>query len=163
GRRFKALNALTDAANLARDLDLSADDILNHRNEAIACMALVDLRLDRKWDGYPSGSTHTGIAFDKTMQHYAPVDGNGHITVRRLADNGEVVTITDVGAPASPHRPPDWRMSLAFSPDGRFLAAIGDSRFGASTPMQVWDLTGPKMLLKATPGRNTFGPVLDFS
>ena len=68
GRRFEGLQALTEAARLAHDLELGPESILTLRNEAIACMALVDLRLDQKWRGYPPGSTLTGIAFDREME-----------------------------------------------------------------------------------------------
>ncbi len=98
GRRTVGLQALEEAAKLARDLRLGPEAILTLRNEAVACMALVDLRLDQKWPGYPPGSTLTGIAFDRDMERYARVHEDGYITVRRLADNREIVRITDLGA-----------------------------------------------------------------
>jgi serine/threonine protein kinase/WD40 repeat protein len=156
GRRFDGLAALTEAAWLAHELDLGPDEIVNLRNEAIACMALVDLRLDHKWPGYPPGSTLTGTAFDAQMERYARVDDNGHITVRRLADNHELLDIEDTGAPASPYS----RMRLVFSPDGQFLAAAGHSEL--SIPLQVWDLRGPKSILKG-PAASGFERTIDFS
>jgi serine/threonine protein kinase/WD40 repeat protein/Flp pilus assembly protein TadD len=159
GRRFEGLLTLTEAARLAQDLHSAPESILTLRNEAIACMALADLRLDQKWRGYPPGSTLTGIAFDRDMNHYARIDENGHITVRRMADNQETVHIVDIGAPASPGRAPDWRVNLLFSPDGQFLATAG--RPESPTPLQVWDLKGPKSLLKAGPAGG-FERVIDF-
>jgi WD40 repeat protein/tetratricopeptide (TPR) repeat protein len=158
GRRFEVLRSLAGAAQLVPRLHLGSKDVLKLRNEAIACMALVDLRLDQKRGGYPAGSTLTGIAFDGPMERYARVDADGNITVRRLADDEQLVPLTDVGAPPAPPRPPDWRMSLVFSPDGRLLAASGRD----TAPLQVWDLTGPKSLLKAD-AAGGFGPILHFS
>jgi serine/threonine protein kinase/WD40 repeat protein/tetratricopeptide (TPR) repeat protein len=160
GQRFDGLAALTEAARLAHELDLGPEEILKLRNEAIACMALVDLRLDQKWPAYPAGSTLTGIAFDRNMQHYARVDSDGNIVVRRLADNQETLRITDIGAPASPRRQPDWRVTLLFSPDGQFLAASGRSDDAA--PLQVWDLRGAKSLMKGPPAGG-FDRTIDFS
>src|SRR5262249_43895367 len=125
GRRFEGLKALTEAAQLAADLELGPEVRLTLRNEAIACMALVDLRLDQQLDGYSPGGTPTGMGFDREMERYARVDGDGHITVRRLADNQETICIPDIGAPAASERPSDWRTPLVFSPDGRYLAAAG--------------------------------------
>jgi serine/threonine protein kinase/WD40 repeat protein/Tfp pilus assembly protein PilF len=162
GRKFDGLAALAEAARLAHDLDLGPDEMVNLRNEAIACMALVDLRLDHKWPGYPPGSTLTGTAFDAQMERYARVEDNGHITVRRLVDNQEMLLIKDTGAPASPHS----RMRLVFSPDGQFLAASGNA--GSSwpgapiIPLQLWDLRGPKSILKS-PGAGGFERTIDFS
>jgi WD40 repeat protein len=161
GRRFASLQALGEAAPLGRALGLGHNALLALRNEAIACLALVDLRLDHKWEGYPPGSTLTGIAFDSEKERYARVDGNGHITVRRLADNQELVTIRDTQAPAN-GRQPDWRMSLRFSPDGRFLAASGNHQYGAA-PMQVWNLAGPRSILKLAPGNAWENAAFDFS
>ena len=110
GRRLEGLQALTEAASLAGQLNLSPESILTLRNEAIACMALVDLEFDQKWPGYPPGSTLTGIAFDGDMERYARIHDDGYITVRRLADDQETARIKDIGAPASAQPSiPDWR------------------------------------------------------
>jgi WD40 repeat protein len=160
GRRFEAYAALKEAAQLAHDLHLGPEAMRTLRNEVIACLALVDLRLDCKWDAYPAGTTTTGIAFDADMQHYARVDSDGNITVRRLADNQETVKITDIGAPPLPGRPEDWRMPLLFSPDGRFLAAAGHPNH--KVPLGVWDLQGSKLVLTEAPAGG-FERKIDFS
>jgi eukaryotic-like serine/threonine-protein kinase len=152
GRRFNGLKTLAEAAELAHALELGPEALLSLRNEAIACMALADLRLDRQWDGYPPGTPQTGIAFDATMERYARVDENGNITVRRFTDNRELIPITGVGAPDSSQRRLDWRRSLRFSPDGRFLAA--GKQYDGPMPIDVWELSGPKHLFK---GESTAG------
>jgi WD40 repeat protein/Flp pilus assembly protein TadD len=146
GRRFDGLKAAAEAADLARELGLDESRRLELRNEAIACMALVDLNLSCKYKGHPPGASISGIAFDAAMERYARVDGRS-ITVRRFADDQVLSRISDIGAPAEPA--PDWRRGLAFSPDGRLLAAGGD--FNLPMPVQVWDLKSGKCLLTGAP------------
>src|SRR5205085_508380 len=137
-----------EAASLGTELHLPPEEMLKLRNEAIACLALVDLRLDKKWEAYPPGTAITGIAFDRNMQRFARCDTNGNITVRRLADNQELTTITNVGAPPDAQRQPGWRMSLRFSQDGQLLAASGHRQNGGAA-LQVWDLTQSNCILQA--------------
>jgi len=160
GRRFEGLQALTEAASLADQLRLSPESILRLRNESIACMALVDLRLDQKRPGYPPGSTLTGIAFDPKMNRYARVHEDGYITVRRFADDQETVRINDLGAPASSRPSPHWRINLRFSPDGRYLATAGAANI--PIPLQIWDLSGPRSVLKEAPAGG-LEQTIDFS
>jgi len=160
GRRLEGLGALTEAAGLAGQLTLSPDSILTLRNESIACMALVDLRLDQKRPGYPPGSTLTGIAFDREMNRYARVHEDGYITVRRFADDQETVRIDDLCAPRGAQPSTDWRNTLRFSPDGRYLAAAG--RPDIPIPLQIWDLSGPRSVLRAAPAGG-FEQAIDFS
>src|SRR5205823_4337661 len=141
---FEGLQALAEAARLARDLDRGPEAILTLRNEAIACMILPDLGLNRQWDGSPPQSgVPIGIAFDASLERYARVEADGTVTVRGLADNTILVHITDLGAPTQ--RVVDWRVRLRFSPDGRLLATRSDPYH--AVPLQVWDLSGPRRLL----------------
>jgi serine/threonine protein kinase/WD40 repeat protein/Flp pilus assembly protein TadD len=160
GRRFKGLDALTEAARLARDLDRGPEAILTLRHEAIACMILPDLRLDRQWEGSPPQSgPPVGVAFDPQLERYARVEADGTVTVRGLADNAIRVQITDLGAPAQ--RMVDWRVNLRFSPDGRLLATRSEPR--DDVPLQVWDLSGPRRILSVPAcGRHYFQD-FDFS
>ena len=50
GRRFGGLQALERAAKLRSELGLGQDATLELRNEAIACLSLVDLRIDKVWE-----------------------------------------------------------------------------------------------------------------
>jgi WD40 repeat protein len=103
-------------------LNLPAERIQELRNEAIACMALPDLRVAKEWDGWPTGSA--SLAFDGALERYARVDRHGNVTIRRVADDSQVRHISVGGGDR-------W---LLFSPDGRYLAVGG---YGAH---QVWDL-----------------------
>jgi len=162
GRRFEGLKDLTEAAQIARELRLGPEEILKIRNEAIALLALTDLRLDHKWDGYPPGSTLTGIGFDRELEKYALVDKDGTIKIRRLVDNQQTAVISNIGAPAAEQRAPDWRMNLRFSPDGHYLAASGNLQQG-DTPMQVWDLKKSDPILRLAPGNVWESRAFDFS
>jgi WD40 repeat protein/Flp pilus assembly protein TadD len=160
GHRFNGLDALTEAATLARNLDLGPEAILALRHEAIACMILPDLRLENQWDGSPpqSGSP-VGLAFDADLERYARVEADGTVTVRGLADNAVLVHITELGAPA--RRVVDWRVHLRFSPDGRLLATRSDPY--NAVPLQVWDLSGPRRVLSVPAFGQWFIQDFDFS
>jgi WD40 repeat protein len=101
GQRFESLEALTRAAAIRPSLEL--------RNEAIACLALPDLRLVRQWAGKPLFGV--AFAFDPQFQRYAQNDGDT-ITVRQVADDRVLFSLPTPGSGV-----------LTFSGDGRFLAA----------------------------------------
>src|SRR5262249_11556014 len=133
GRRFEGLTALDEAARLARRLDKGPEAILTLRNEAVACMILPDLRLDRQWEGSPPQSgPPIGIGFDAGLERYARVEADGTVTVRSLADNAILVHITDLGVPAQ--RTVDWRVYLRLSPASRFLAPGRDPDIEVNIP-----------------------------
>ncbi len=87
GQRFASLDALAQAAQLARELKLPPERFAQLRNEAITCLTLPDVRLAKKWD-WPTGTA--GVLFDNAYQRYALVDRQGWISVRRVADDVEV-------------------------------------------------------------------------
>jgi serine/threonine protein kinase/WD40 repeat protein len=114
GRRFRSLEILADATRLARELDLPEKDFLDLRNETIACLPLVDLRVARTWEGCPARTLLLG--FDADLERYVRFDHqHGVASVRRVADDGEVCRLA--GFTAVP--------SLGLSPDGRFLCLSG--------------------------------------
>jgi WD40 repeat protein len=121
GQRFAGLEALSRAAAIRPALELP--------NEAVACLALPDLRLQRQWEGNPL--VDVGLTFDATLERYARVD-EGVITVRQVADDRELFTLPSPGARAA-------FSTLRFSEGGRFLAAqvrIADRGWHCV----VWDL-----------------------
>jgi WD40 repeat protein/tetratricopeptide (TPR) repeat protein/tRNA A-37 threonylcarbamoyl transferase component Bud32 len=133
GRRQYSLELLAEAARLARQLGLAEKDCLELRNETIACLALVDLRLARAWEGRPAGTD--SIDFDADLERYVRADPlKGVASVRRVADDSEVCRITDLGQTG--------RLGAGLSPDGRFLGVV-DGRFGGREPLlKVWRVTG---------------------
>jgi serine/threonine protein kinase/WD40 repeat protein/Tfp pilus assembly protein PilF len=122
GRRFISLDALAKAAAIRPDLEL--------RDEAIACMALVDLRRIKPHPKCPADTL--AITYDAQLARYAFSDPQGNIVIRSVADDRELQRLSGPGRRA-------WVM--VFSPDGRFLAA--KYHWDNQAPphdLQVWDL-----------------------
>jgi serine/threonine protein kinase/WD40 repeat protein/tetratricopeptide (TPR) repeat protein len=130
GQRFDGLRAIREALKLPLPPGHSLDEL---RNEAIACLLLPDFEVGKEWEGWPVGSS--GLAFDARFERYARGDKDGNVTVRRVADDRELLTLPGAGAVS------DYD-GLAFSPDGRFL------RQRCQTPQgwrsRLWKLDGPR-------------------
>jgi WD40 repeat protein len=128
GRRFDSLDALAKAAEMRPALEL--------RNEAIACMALADLRVAQEWDAVPAGTKV--VVFDQQLEQYARGDSLGRVSVRRVADDQEIVRLPGAGS--------GFRSFgfLRFSPNGQYLA-VGycDNQWH----VRVWDLKQQKNCL----------------
>jgi WD40 repeat protein len=130
GQRFNSLQALGEAAQLARELDLGDERLLELRNQAIACLALPDVRLIKEWEGLPLGARFTA-AFDANLDHYARSDSQGNISVRRVADDKELVQLPGEDIAAG---------CIVFSPDGALLAvAYGGQLPQQTTALKVYD------------------------
>src|SRR5262249_26434720 len=108
----------------------------------IACMALADLRMHQQWEGFPPGSTV--MAPDAALERYARSDAAGNITIRRLADDREILRLPGPGKPA-------W--TLLFSPNDRFLAAKYHPRTQSQpNRLLVWDLSRRSVAFEVPPG-----------
>jgi serine/threonine protein kinase/WD40 repeat protein len=114
GQRFDSWKALTEASQIVRELNLGEQVMLQLRNEAIACLALADVRLDKEWPGYPPGSSGA-IGFDANLERYARSDEQGNISVRLLADDHELTQLPGRGSHGG-------GKEIRFSPNGDFLA-----------------------------------------
>jgi WD40 repeat protein len=115
GQRFDSLVALEKGARLAKSLGLAAGRILELRNEAIACLALTDLRVVDRW---PTETPYKFFpSFDPRLEQVACSDGQGNVTVRRVTDRQIVVYLPGPGADMDDVR-------LHFSSDSRFLAVV---------------------------------------
>src|SRR5262249_14765425 len=104
GRRTDSLGAIAAATRTKPSMEL--------RNEAIACLALSDLAIGRKWNGYPEGST--AIAFDRSLRRYARADSQGAISVLDATNDRELAKLQGSGACA---------IALGFGPNDRHLFA----------------------------------------
>jgi WD40 repeat protein/predicted Ser/Thr protein kinase len=134
GQRLAALEALRHAVAIARDQGRPAADFLRLRNEAIACLALPDLELEREWEGNPPGTT--GLGLDTRLKRYTWSFRDEGISVRRTPDQRELSHL-----PALPSdRLSRWARPV-FSPDGRYLA-VDYLQWGEKRPVEVWDLEG---------------------
>jgi serine/threonine protein kinase/WD40 repeat protein len=125
GQRFDSLTAIAHAATIGRELHLPPEKFESLRDEAIACMALPDLKpTGRVIDRPPEVFM---VAFDATMTRYALRYRDGTIRVRRIANNHEIARFQARGDRDV------WILRL--SPDGRYLTTRHSD--GAVT---VWDI-----------------------
>jgi WD40 repeat protein len=135
GQRFDGLKALAEAAKIRPDQRL--------RDEAIACMALPDIRVVREWDGWPEG----GVVLDLDLngRRYARSHRDGTVSVRRLDDDAEVARLTGFGKDCHAH----------FSPDGTVLAleTAEDTR-----RVTLWRVGEDKPFLALRPGGKIVRP-----
>jgi WD40 repeat protein len=103
GQRIESFEAVRQASAIRPGLDL--------RNEAIACLALADLR------PLPTPESSRGreqySAFDETLERFVRVDTDGAVSVCRVGDGVELVRL--------PERISRGNLYSAFSPDGRYL------------------------------------------
>lgn len=114
GRRFDALDQLSKAAAIRPTLEA--------RNEAIACLPLVDLRRAGTWAA--PGKSFYGL--DGRFERYALAVGDpkGTIRIRRATHHAELVTLPGFGEGLS---------FVIFSPNGRSIGA------GYETCFCLWD------------------------
>jgi serine/threonine protein kinase/WD40 repeat protein len=123
GQRFQSLTLLAGAAGVSRSLNRGSPELLELRNEAIACLVLADVQeTPRHWvtDG-------SGIPFDEALQIYAVGDRSGDVVIRQASDDTELTRLTGEGTPSGPHR---------FGPRGQYLAV----HYGDGPRWKVWDL-----------------------
>jgi serine/threonine protein kinase/WD40 repeat protein/tetratricopeptide (TPR) repeat protein len=129
GQRFEGLESLSLAGKIR------ASEVL--RDELIASLALVDLRLVRHLSTPPAGLAV--IAFDERMERYAISDQRGQIAVLRTADDRELVRLAGAGSATS---------TLIFLPGGRQLLAVYET---SDLPRLVaWDLDSAQELWHRT-------------
>lgn len=123
GQRFESLKAIRAATAIRPAPEL--------RDEAIACLALVDLQLE---SSRPLASSDR-VAFGPHLDRYAETNGST-VTVRRSGD-GKVL-FHHLG-------PGHWQGAPRFSADGRLLAQIFRTDTGAEC--QVWEIDSGKLKL----------------
>jgi serine/threonine protein kinase/WD40 repeat protein/tetratricopeptide (TPR) repeat protein len=150
GRRFESLETVQKAAALFRALGrLDSDRTVEVRNEAIACLALADLKPAKGRGRDPGWSVP--MAFDPAVQHYvvrSAADDHaekgavpqGVLSIRRVADGQELARLPGFGVRV---------VAAQFSPDGRYLAAHYE---WGPRHNYVWDLSRPEAILQVSPG-----------
>ena len=62
-------------------------------------LALTDVKVLREWEGSPVGCD--ALSFDGTLERYARRDAQGNVSVRRVADDSEIVRIPGPGSPTN--------------------------------------------------------------
>lgn len=138
GQRYASIEAIRRAAAIRPSLEL--------RNEAIAALALPDVRLTQTWPIRDSGVV---VAYSPTLARFAVEREGGEISVC-LASNGiEVARLPSVG-----HRP-HW--ICGFTPDEKLLAVYYYEDLN-----YVWDIAARKPVARPIPGIGcTFVPEED--
>ena len=126
GQRFDSLRAVEHATRLARELNLSQARFGALRDEAIACLALPDVRKSGRAIDRPSGLLV--FAFDPTMTRYALRFRDGTIQVKKFDDDQEVARFQARGDRGI--------FTFGFSPNGRFLSTSHVPDHG----LTVWDV-----------------------
>jgi eukaryotic-like serine/threonine-protein kinase len=126
GQRFESLRALERAAGIARELALPPEKFDRLRDQAIASLALPDIKATGRVIEQPAETE--ACCFDPGRNRYALRLWSGTILVRRVADDREIARF-ETGR---------FRDSgvFCFSPDGRYLATT-QFRTGVLT---VWDV-----------------------
>jgi eukaryotic-like serine/threonine-protein kinase len=139
GQRFDSLKTLEEAVRIARSLDPLDTHALELRNEAIACLALADLRVIHKWEIPTPWDVPQDfpVAFDAGLERYACSDQQGTILVRQVADHREIARLPGPGVKVS------W-VNLCLTPDSRFLAA-GYWLEDRKLQFVLWQLAGGEM------------------
>jgi eukaryotic-like serine/threonine-protein kinase len=123
GRRFNSLDALQKANDIRFSIEL--------RNEAIACMALADVRPVKTWR---NSSGIKGPFFDARYERYTTTTTNGNVILVRAQDDAELAQWQGFGVPVN---------ELRFSPDGRSLAvlftAIANGSVNSESVFKIYD------------------------
>ena len=134
GQRFGSLEAVVKAAAIRSSVEL--------RSEAIACLAVTDVRFRNAFEP-PNPENES---WDASLERRAYVERDGRISVRRVADNGEVALLPSLIA--------GTRWVGPMSPDGRYLfVQYEDKRH------MVWDIEKQQPIIT-----NLFGALAwDFS
>lgn len=132
GRRFSGLEAV------ARGVEIAPGDDL--RDEAIACLALADVRVERAIRFAQPVPPGVVAAFDPLVERYAISDAQGTITIHEVKSDAPLAELAGPGMAIA------W--ILRFSPDGKFLAAKHESP--GESLVQIWDLSKREPVFKTT-------------
>lgn len=130
GQRGRALDAVRRAATLRNTPEL--------RREAVAALALPDLRIERE---LPYGARFTVRQLDPAFQRIALCEGRGPVVIRDVAEGHVLATL-----PASTNL---MCYNTTWSADGRFLTVKRDYDGGGyGEDIEAWDLSGdPRRVL----------------
>ncbi len=140
GQRVRSLDAVRRAAAISNTLEL--------RREAVAALALPDVRFEREWFG---GSAVTAVSFDSNFQRLSVSRGTNAVEIRAASDFRVLATL-----PASRD---GESFRTTWSADDRYLAVRRDhDADGERADVEVWEAaaTNRVLLLRDVP-RGTFG------
>ena len=145
GQRVQALDAVRRAAAMSNTVEL--------RREALAALALPDLRFERE---LPTGLDCTMAALDPKFERLALGHGTNAVEIRSVPDQRLLATL-----PASRN---ETAIAGRWSPDGRFLGVRRKlTASDALARVEIWDAASGRqvLLLPRTPyGVFSFHPTL---
>ena len=132
GQRFAGLEALERAARIR------PSEVL--RDEAVACLALVDVRPAALGEGVDAGDP-TAVE-GGPLQLAAEGDDEGNLRVYRRSDGRELARLPGRRGPIV------WHVTR-FSPDGRFLAVYHPANRVDGVHVVVWDWRRARAVVEA--------------
>ena len=136
GQRLDGLEALRQAVPIARSLDAPRSSLDELRDEAIACLALPDMRPAKS--GIESQPGGIGPVFDGLFQRYALADSRGVVRVYRTGVEPAIATISETGGvPERLWISPDGMLVALARPDGLQIRAVESGRVVLERPGKV--------------------------
>ncbi len=141
GCRVESLTALRKAAAIRPSAAL--------RDEAIACMALVDAEFTNRID-YSSLDPAPNVAADPDVQRVMLWWNTGETLLKRVADNREVLSLAAQGGFRARPLP-------RFSADGKYLARPGESA------CEIWEIDPARLIDTFAVRATDYLQPLDFS
>jgi serine/threonine protein kinase/WD40 repeat protein len=144
GRRFDGLEAIRAAARL----DRSERGILELRNEAIACLALPDIRPLPRFEGKASEG-YLGVDFDPVSGQLTRGTPEGEVLIRTVDGDGLAARLPGNGLRA---------VLVQYSNDGRYLAVKHEDR--GELVLAVWELSRREKILDVPDGM--YSDAVDF-
>ncbi len=151
GQRFASLEAVEKAAAIRPDLKV--------RNEAIASMAVSDLRVAKQTTITGHGTQNEHASFDLNMERYAFEDTNGYITIRAVSNNSVLAVLAAPGY--------SLEADYGFSANGKYYRALY-SHEPEGLSFWAWDVETQKPALRISTkeddtNHKNFIPAAEFS
>jgi WD40 repeat protein len=147
GQRFAALDTIEKAAALLDVVGRGEDRVLALRSATLSSVARCDMRVVRTLGAWPakSGSCDMSAAADR----YVIAVESGPLIGCRLSDSQELWSVDNPGR----------NVRVFLSPDGRFVAASGDSgtklwRVDERQPRLAWEAAGAQYFTFSPDGRH---------
>jgi serine/threonine protein kinase/WD40 repeat protein/tetratricopeptide (TPR) repeat protein len=138
GQRFDSLDRLERASQILGADPMSRDRLPEIRNQVIAALGLVDLRVRLERNVGNVRST----CFDAALERYASCEPSGEFVVRRLDDGHEILRLPAVGQSSGAT---SWW--AGFSPDGALLVTLERRSSGiAGRVTRIWHLERRELL-----------------
>ena len=147
GQRFAALDTIEKAAALLDIVGRTEDRVVELRSATLSSVARCDMRVVRTLGAWPAegGSCDMSVAADR----YVIVVENGPLIGYRLSDGQTMWSVDNPGR----------HVKASLSPDGRFVAASGDSgtklwRVDGPQPQLAWEAAGAQYFTFSPDGRH---------